>query len=125
MATCVSFIGACSDVTTATAQKTRSRENEERFRRAIFETNTDAVLMCDKQGKITFANHASELLIRHRRDSIFAELRQWQMEGHFGQWVSLKAIFRLHVLTAATSRSMGIEHAIEQNPSGRASLLCR
>jgi diguanylate cyclase (GGDEF)-like protein/PAS domain S-box-containing protein len=65
----VRVIGACTDVTEQRRAEMRLRESEEKLTR-IFETAADAILICDSNAKITYANPAAETVFGAGRDDI-------------------------------------------------------
>jgi diguanylate cyclase (GGDEF)-like protein/PAS domain S-box-containing protein len=83
----VKFIGACTDISERKRNEEALRVSEERLAR-IVETNADGIVICNEEGRITFANAAAESIFGLPRDIItrrFYDDRRWQITRTDGE----------------------------------------
>ncbi|HVF85927.1 MAG TPA: diguanylate cyclase [Abditibacteriaceae bacterium] len=63
------FVGACTDVTERNRLQNKLRQSEEQLQR-VLETSSDAMVLCDREGRPSFANSAAESLLGVDRNQI-------------------------------------------------------
>lgn len=113
------LVGSCSDITEKKHAERRLRESEERLAR-IIETVADAIVLCDRDGKITFANPAAELIFGASRDALIGEdygATHWNLTRSDGAPLAPEELPMARVLASGES-----VHEIEQmfsHASGR------
>ena len=113
------LVGSCSDITEKKRAERRLRESEERLAR-IVETVADAIVLCDRDGKITFANPAAELIFGASPDALIGEdygAAHWNLTRSDGAKLSSEELPMARVLADGAA-----VHEIEQmfsHSSGR------
>ena len=113
------LVGSCSDITDKKRAERRLRESEDRLAR-IIETVADAIVLCDRDGKITFANPAAELIFGASHEVLVGEnydAARWNLTRSDGAPLSSEELPMARVLASGES-----VHEIEQmfsHASGR------
>lgn len=113
------LVGACSDVTDRKRAENRLRASEERLAR-IVETVAEAIVMVDRDGIVTFANPAAQLVFGADRQDIvgrsYADGR-WKITQADGQPFPTEDLPYVRALSTQEA-VYGIEHSV-QHASGQ------
>ncbi|HEX8234664.1 MAG TPA: diguanylate cyclase [Abditibacteriaceae bacterium] len=113
------LVGACTDITEKKRAENRLRASEERLAR-IVETVAEAIVMVDREGIVTFANPAAELVFGANRQDIvgrsYADER-WKITQTDGTPFSGEELPYVRALSTEEA-VYGIEHSV-QHASGQ------
>jgi diguanylate cyclase (GGDEF)-like protein/PAS domain S-box-containing protein len=113
------LVGACTDITEEKRAENRLRASEERLVR-IVETVAEAIVMVDREGIVTFANPAAELVFGANRQDIvgrsYADAR-WKITQTDGTPFPVEELPYVRALSTQEA-VYGIEHSV-QHASGQ------